>query len=223
MVTSCILPRVIWRPLAGLVAGLPLLLALALVPADAAEYFYDHNGSGMRLTVTGSDVRIFYETPRSGLKANGVKRGTLLFNGRVANGYLEGMSRIFHAKCGTVDYFVYGDFKAGTNFNLNGAAPVMSNMSCRVVDNVYEGPNANLTFTTNEGERTALTTNRRGCLKNVSTSLNVRVGPSSSYGRIHEIPAGTCGIRILPQCRDGWCVVEAGPAIGWVSMKFVRQ
>lgn len=209
-----------------LVKRLPRMLAASAIcltsvtlPVIAADYFYDHNGSRMRVNITGAKVNIFYADPRVGLARNGVVPGTLLFDGRVSNNYLEGMTRIFHPSCGVVDYFVYGDFRPGRDFKLNGAAPVLSGMSCRIVDNIYDGPNANLAFTATGTSAPV----RSGCLKNVSTSLNVRVGPGSDYGRIHELPAGTCGIRVLPDCRDGWCVVEAGPALGWVSMNYVQQ
>lgn len=120
---------------------LPATLAgmLLATSAFATDYAYDHNGSRMRVNVEESTVRIYYQEPRKGLSGVGVRAGTLLFDGKMSNGYLEGMSRIFNPKCGEVDYFVYGDFEPGQSFTLNGAAPVLSGMSCRIVDNVYDG------------------------------------------------------------------------------------
>jgi len=212
----------IFAPLA--VAG--LCASLAALPAFAADYAYDHNGSRMRLNVEGNKVRIFYEMPRSSLKSNGVKPGTLLFEGKVSKGYLEGMSRIFHSFCGEVDYFVYGDFSAGRDFKLNGAAPVLSGMSCRIVDNVYDGPNANLTFRSLGGGKPAQSHSVQSdgaCVTGVRTTLNVRVGPGSDYGIVDELPAGSCGVAVLSRCQDNWCVVRQGNSTGWVSMKYIAR
>lgn len=198
---------------------------LLATSAFAADYAYDHNGSRMRVNVEESTVRIYYQEPRKGLSGVGVHAGTLLFDGKMSNGYLEGMSRIFNPKCGEVDYFVYGDFKPGQSFTLNGAAPVLSGMSCRIVDNVYDGPNANLRFEAVAGVPPAAPTQAgaSSCVTGVRTSLNVRVGPGGNYGRIGELPANVCGLEILDQCNDGWCVISYGRTVGWVSMRYVRR
>jgi len=205
------------------------LMASAVV-AEAASFAYDHNGSRVRVDVNGSDVKIFYERPRSGLRGVGVRPGTLLFNGRVSNGYLDGMSRIFNANCGEVDYFVHGDFRAGRNFKLTGSAPVLSNMSCRIVNNTNEGPNANLVFTalggSTEVEPLAPAPQQqvqRGCVKIVDSFLNVRVGPGASYGKIGELSANLCGIQKLGRCQQNWCLVQYRGTIGWVSMRYIEQ
>ncbi|MEL6920267.1 MAG: SH3 domain-containing protein [Pseudomonadota bacterium] len=204
--------------------------ALTALPAMAADFFYDHNGSRMRVNVQGPEVRIFYQQPRSGLQGVGVRSGTLLFDGRVANGYLEGMSRIFNRRCGEVDYFVYGDFQPGRTFTLTGAAPVLSQTSCRIVDNVYEGSNANLVFSAlgarplpQPNPAPTPTPAGSGCVMGVNTTLNVRVGPGSSFGRIGELRANSCGVVILDRCQDGWCAIQQGNTTGWVSMRYIRR
>ncbi|MEM1376430.1 MAG: SH3 domain-containing protein [Pseudomonadota bacterium] len=203
-------------------------ICLLAIPAIAADFFYDHNGSRMRVNLQGNEVRIFYERPRSGLASVGVSSGTLLFNGRVNNNYLEGMSRIFNANCGEVDYFVYGDFRAGRNFELTGAAPVLSNVSCRIVDNVYDGPNANLLFTA-LGSQPRPTPNPiptpagSGCVVGVNTTLNVRVGPGADYGRVGQLRANSCGVEILGRCQENWCAIRQGSVTGWVSMRFINR
>lgn len=200
------------------------LAALLPLTARAETYFYDHNGSQMRVNVEGSVVRIVYERPRPGLESVGVRPGTLLFDGKFANDYLEGMSRVFNANCGEVDYFVYGDFKPGHSFKLSGAAPVLSNMSCRIVDNVYEGPNANLDFTALRGTSdTHVPAPRTGCVTGVKTTLNVRVGPGPDYGRIGELEASSCDVEVLARCQDDWCLVRQGSVTGWVSMRYIRK
>lgn len=200
---------------------------ILIATASAADYLYDHNGSRMRVNVEGNKVKIYYQKPRQGLAGAGVRAGTLLFDGKVSNGYLEGMSRIFNPNCGEVDYFVYGDFTPGRSFMLNGAAPVLSNMSCRIVDNVYEGDNANLRFSAiGKSSQTPLSKTNQGgasCVVGVNTSLNVRVGPGADYGRIGELPANVCGLKILDRCQDDWCVVAFNDLTGWVSMRYIRR
>ncbi|MGR3491985.1 MAG: SH3 domain-containing protein [Shimia sp.] len=191
--------------------------------AAAQDYTYDHNGSEMRVSVRGADVTITYTTPRSGLRGLGVRSGTLLFEGRASGGTLDGMTRLFHSNCGEVDYYVYGEFTPGRDFRLSGAAPVLSGMSCRIVDNVYDGPNANLLFTALRAA-TPLQSPRAGCLRNVRSSLNVRVGPGTEYPRIAELPAGTCGIRVEnDECRDGWCLIRQGATLGWISAEYFTR
>ena len=209
-----------------------LFALMACFEAAARDYAYEHNGSRMKVSVNGAEVRIVYQRPRSGLRSVGVRPGTLLFDGRVSNGYLEGKSRVFNANCGEVDYFVYGDFRPGSAFRLSGAAPVVSNMSCRIVDNVNEGPNANLAFTPVSAPRPAPTSKpepqpraRDGsaCVTGVNSTLNVRVGPGADYGRIAELAAGSCGIEVLARCQGDWCAVRQGDVAGWVSMRYVRR
>ena len=209
--------------LATALFGVALALSTAAT-AKAADYRYDHNGSTMRVSVEGPDVAIRYERPRSGLGRIGVRPGTLLFSGRVDEGYLEGESRIFNAKCGEQPYFVYGDFQPGQSFRLSGAAPVLDDATCRIVDNVSTGSNANLAFTALGGSRPApAPVAGSGCVTGVRTTLNVRVGPGSSYGRIAELPANSCGIEVRERCQDGFCLIRRGSTMGWVSMRYVQR
>ncbi|MBN9672152.1 SH3 domain-containing protein [Roseibium aggregatum] len=201
------------------------LIAASVAPGVAADHRYEHNGSTMRVEVSGSSVRIYYEKPRQGLSAHGVRPGTLLFDGKVSNGYLEGMSRIFNANCGEVDYYVYGDFVPGQSFKLSGAAPVLSGMSCRIVDNVYTGPNANLQFNAlRAGAGRPANVGRPGCVTGVNSYLNVRSGPGADYGRIGTFAAGSCGIEIVNNhCLGEWCLTRQGPTTGWVNSRFLNR
>ena len=204
-----------------------LALLVTTLPARAADYRYDHNGSQMRVSVEGSSVAIRYERPRAGLESIGVRPGALLFSGRLESGYVEGESRLFSPRCGEQPYFVYGDFTPGRNFRLNGAAPVLDRTSCRVVDNVHDGPNANLVFTALGSARPAPSpgpvAGGGACVTGVRTTLNVRTGPGGDYGRIAEFPANGCGITVRERCQDGWCLVERGNTIGWVSTRYLRR
>lgn len=215
-------PSILWA-LSVLLVGLSVPGVFA-TNAQARDFLYDHNGSTMNVQVRGNEVRITYLEPRAGLRKNGVRKGTLLFNGSTSNNYLEGQSRIFSANCGEVDYYVYGDFRAGRDFLLRGAAPVLSGMSCRIVDNVYEGANANLRFTAiGSRQQPTPAPARSGCVTGVNSGLNVRVGPGQDYGRIGEFPASTCGIRVLRTCSGQWCVVTDGRTTGWVHMNYLKR
>ena len=217
------------------IAGLALLAA-GLVPAGAAELF-DHNGSTMRLERDRREVRILYERPRPGLEGSGVRVGTLLFEGLLEAGYLEGMTRIFSRACGEIDYFVYGDYAPGQVLVLQGAAPVLSEEGCRTVDNVYDGPNARLVFTpvstTVQPEAARLNTEPRSpfgyarlCVTGVRSTLNLRAGPGSDYGAVAELPADACGVVSMNQCEGVWCVVQdatdGDSVLGWASSDYLR-
>src|SRR5690606_15641612 len=120
-------------------AALAFIASLTIANAQA---LYNHNGSIMRVVEQGNTVRILYEQPRQGMAQIGVRPGTLLFEGQLdANRYLEGLSRIFSARCGELDYYVYGQYQRSGDFTLNGAAPVLESGGCRVIDNTYDGSN----------------------------------------------------------------------------------
>ncbi len=210
---------------------LSMAFALALVVPAAADELYDHNGSLMRLSERGGRVTIAYEEPRPGLVRQGVRHGTVLFEGELDAGlYLEGMSNIFRAGCAPTDYYVYGQYRPRATFTLGGAAPVLAPTGCAVVDNVYEGSNANLQFVWLRAAPTdTLPVAGDGtlCVTGVSSALNVRSGPGSGFGVLGTIAAGRCGIAGYDQCRDGWCFVAADPAagrgLGWVAAQYLSQ
>ena len=68
------------------VRGAAIALVVGVAAPSQATELYDHNGSTMRLERSGGDVRILYERPRAGLEGVGVRPGTLLFEGRLADG-----------------------------------------------------------------------------------------------------------------------------------------
>lgn len=216
-------------------AGLVSVIALE---ANAETYRYNHNNSAMKVDVFGQNVIITYENPRSSLEKNGVRRGTVLFNGKIElldNGqpYLEGDAKVFRQGCEPTPYYVYGNFNQGQDFKLNGAAPVLANAGCSIVDNVYTGSNANLFFSavqSGNGNKPsqALSNNSQKlgwskvCVTGVNTSLNLRTGPGVDYGRIGELPANACDVIALNQCIKTWCAVQRRNEIGWVSRKYLR-
>lgn len=86
---------------AALVAGtLGMGLGLGAVSSAQADSCWDHNGSVMRLTDSGQNRSLYYETtPHSWQAAAGVYPGTLLFNGRNTGDYYTGTARVFSRYC----------------------------------------------------------------------------------------------------------------------------
>jgi hypothetical protein len=85
---------------------------------------WDHNGSVMYLTESGSTREFFYEKPRPGMLEAGVKTGSLLFHGEVNNGQYSGTARIFNPRCGQLPFQVKGDIlDNGERIVLTGRAP----------------------------------------------------------------------------------------------------
>ncbi|MFD0914800.1 SH3 domain-containing protein [Pseudahrensia aquimaris] len=214
-----------------------LALALSLTAAHAVEY--EHNGSLVDVTVTEDRVRITYLRPRDGLRRIGVRKGTLLFEGKVeplddGGPYVEGMARLFKAGCQPAPYYVHGAFRLGKAFQLNGAAPVFAKTGCRNVDNTYEGSNANMKFervaSRDPGQKRVTQNKKRPgslCVANISAggTLNVRSGPGANYGRVGTLEAQDCNVAGLRQCINGWCAVMqlSDGTIGWVSQDYIRS
>lgn len=211
------------------------LFAALMSPALAESLRYNHNGSTMLVKWEGKSVTIRYDNPRSSLLKHGVKSGTLLFSGKLdklGNGtpYVEGDARIFRQGCSPTPYYVYGDLIKGRDFKLAGAAPVLAKGSCRIIDNIYTGSNANLVFTAVASSSKRSSKNEikafgwgELCVTGVRTSLNIRTGPGVSYGRIGELPANACDLVSLNQCINGWCVVKRNIEIGWVSNAYLKK
>lgn len=104
---------------------------------------YMHNGSVMDIQVCdGGGLTISYAQPRRGMVQQGVRSGTLLFNGNEGpGGVITGQSRLFSARCGQVPYFVSGS-RQGNTIILNGTAPIRGK-GCRIVRHRQD----NLVFT----------------------------------------------------------------------------
>lgn len=219
-------------PLARSLAVSLLLLVGQISLAAAQSLSYDHNGSRMMVTRAGQQVEIIYQAPRAGIAAQGVDPGTLLFSGTLdSNDYLSGMSRIFRRGCGVIDYYVYGDFALGRDFQLSGAAPVLARQGCQVVDNTYDGPNANLRFTLGATLPTPTPLFRptpqaatRFCVGGIviGGQLNMRTGPGTQWGVIDQIPASSCRVLAAAPQVAGWQPVEHGGSYGWVAFQYLR-
>jgi hypothetical protein len=109
--------------------------ALLMFPASAhADSFWNHNGSQMRLTASGQQRTITYELPRSGIAAQGVRPGTVLFEGTLTEGSVgdySGTAYVFSARCGRMAYEVSGELQNdGTQIALSGQAPRRDQSTC---------------------------------------------------------------------------------------------
>ena len=89
------------------VAGLFLQSDFYSAKADSC---WDHNGSVMRLKASGNNRWFYYERPRQVLRNAGVRRGTLLFNGRKSGNWYSGIARRFSKFCpgSPLEYYVEG-------------------------------------------------------------------------------------------------------------------
>ncbi len=52
-------------------------------------------------------------------------------------------------------------------------------------------------------------------------TLNIRSGPSTAYPVLGEAPPGAGGLVELGPCLQGWCNIQYGAVIGWVSGRFI--
>jgi hypothetical protein len=87
----------------------------------------------MRLIADGVNRRFVYEKPREGLVSRGVRRGTLLFDGKKDGDAYSGRSRIFSQKCGAIEYDVSGTVAADQRrVEMTGKRPIIDD-SCRVI------------------------------------------------------------------------------------------
>ncbi|MFN4160262.1 MAG: SH3 domain-containing protein [Gemmobacter sp.] len=213
--------------------ALPMILAALWQPGPVAAQTlsYDHNGSGVQVAQAGRQVTITYTDPRAGLRAEGVGAGTLLFSGTMdANAYLSGMARIFRKGCGVLDYYVYGDFRAGRDFRLAGVAPVLAPTGCRVVDNSTDAAAGNLLFRVAAPAPPAPALAPRGtlgrfCVTGVQLggALNLRSGPGTGYGVLGQIPATSCQVIGQAPAQTGWQPVMHENRLGWVAGRHLQR
>ncbi|MEM9279569.1 MAG: hypothetical protein AAGA76_13430 [Pseudomonadota bacterium] len=95
--------------------GMTITSAVFLQTGEAkADSCWDHNGSLMRLQASGNQRWMYYENPRQVLRNSGVRRGTLLFNGRKNGNWYSGTARRFSKYCpgNPLEYYVEGPVRA---------------------------------------------------------------------------------------------------------------
>ena len=87
------------RSMVAAMVLLPAALLLGGVSAAQADSCWNHNGSLMRLEASGNKRWLYYENPRQVLRNAGVRRGTLLFEGRKNGNWYSGEARVFSKHC----------------------------------------------------------------------------------------------------------------------------
>jgi len=116
--------------------GLSLLVAGGVGPAldahaacDSASY--DHNGSRMEVHVCDDRMVIEYDRPRSGIIQQGVRQGTVLFQGRIRTTdrgiRIGGRAHVFKRGCEPAPYQVDGFMDDSGMMTLRGRAPLRRN------------------------------------------------------------------------------------------------
>ncbi len=116
-----------------LIAGLFLLVIFSASPSQAGctNLEYDHNRSTMEVDhCEFGTLNISYKRPRRVIRNQGVRNGTLFFNGSEdQSGHISGKARAFSRRCGEVSYQVTGFFRNDSAIILQGHVPVR-NKSC---------------------------------------------------------------------------------------------
>lgn len=101
--------------------------SVTMPTSASADSCWDHNGSVMRLQAQGNSRWFYYERPKSSLRAAGVRRGTLLFNGRKSGDWYSGTARRFSRYCPgePLEYFVEGPVaRSQTRVTVRGTREV---------------------------------------------------------------------------------------------------
>lgn len=120
---------------AVLAAGLLATSAALLAPAQASDgcggAIFNHNGSSVSIDHCSDTIR--YVRPRSGMRRQGARNGTILFSGAGlgGNGRVSGVAYTFKSGCGPSGYRVSGRWGRGGGLTLVGNAPVRG-AGCRV-------------------------------------------------------------------------------------------
>lgn len=108
-------------------AALALSLGLAVSAPAAADSYWNHNGSLMRLSANGAARAFFYAAPRPGIVNAGVQPGTLFFDGWRDGDRYRGTARVFSASCGASTFYIEGWVASETHVILEGWRPVFHN------------------------------------------------------------------------------------------------
>lgn len=111
------------------------LTVLAGPRALAAESTWSYNGSSVLLVESGSDVTITYLEPRTMLKKEGVKRGTVLLKASLDGSTLKGTSYVFRGGCDPAPYDVTGRYEPGgkqQTLEVSGVVPRRAADGCAI-------------------------------------------------------------------------------------------
>jgi hypothetical protein len=104
-------------------------------PSMPSRSNWNHNGSTMTVVAQGNRLMIYYEQPRQGMINEGVRSGTLLFDGRRIGNSLSGTSYVFDRRCRPIPYSDEGEVSNGERqIILNGRrVPTQLSADCGVV------------------------------------------------------------------------------------------
>lgn len=100
-----------------------------LTHAAQADSCWKHNGSLIRMSASGNQLKIHYEAPREVLRRAGVKQGTLLFIGTKTGNRFTGKARRYSRSCPgqPLTYQVSGSAPSSqTKITLSGQREVRS-------------------------------------------------------------------------------------------------
>lgn len=88
----------------------PVAAPPAAVPAAPTRSYWEHNGSTLYLSASGTSRELYYDTPHPRMAGVGVHSGTLLFQGvyAYATKTYSGTAHIFSKQCGVLPYQVSG-------------------------------------------------------------------------------------------------------------------
>jgi hypothetical protein len=127
------------RELLALFYALLVLSTNAFAQSNgSAASLWDHNGSVVYLVAQGSLREFYYKEPRPGMVEAGVRPGSLLFRGKIANGEYVGTAIIFDPRCGQFSYPVRGPILDNDDrIVVAGEAPRVS-VKCRVQGSFME-------------------------------------------------------------------------------------
>jgi hypothetical protein len=94
---------------------------------------WTHNGSVMRVTSQGDKIKILYDRPRQGMIDEGVKPGTVLFDGVRNGNRLSGTSYVFDRHCSPIPYADDGVMSSEREIVLSGRRVPTQLSDCRPV------------------------------------------------------------------------------------------
>ena len=112
---------------------LALVLTATIVRGQGQpSSLWRHNNSVMGLFADGQ-VRVFrYEQPREGMREEGVRKGTTLFEGTKSGETYEGTAYVFSQRCGAIAYSVSGTVSTDSRqVILTGQAPSRLDSNCQ--------------------------------------------------------------------------------------------
>ena len=102
----------------------------ALTPTQT---LWDHNNSIMLVKLSSSRIEIYYQNPRQGMIDEGVRSGTLLFEGQRTGDRVSGTAYVFDRRCGKLPYPDDGEIIGDRRIILNGRrVPTQLTSDCRV-------------------------------------------------------------------------------------------